>query len=596
MNKFNIHYNYRKKYVYSTLGLNHFKNNIVKTFTHKHNPRNRTFYNYNFLIYSFLSQKDDSGSEDPNPEDIPEPYRDLAIVFSKKEADKFPPHRPIDCEIVLKDGATLHYGPIYQLTLEESETLKEYIKDMLKKGFIRESRSPAGYPVLFQKKRDGTLRLCVDYKKLNAVTIRNSYPLPLIIDIIERVKGAKFFTKLDLRSAYNLIRIKKGDEYKTAFRTKYGHYEYLVMPFGLKNAPAVFQSFINSVLRPFLDKSVILYLDDILIFSDNLEEHHKTVRAVLKKLIENNLFAKLSKCEFDKDKVEFLGHIISGSGVATDPKKIKAIVEWPTPKNVKDVQRFIGLCNYYRRFVKNFSAIAKPLHSLTKKGIKFVWSPDCETAFEILKKRLTTSPVLLHPDITKQFVVECDASNFAIGAVLSQYDENNKLHPVAYHSRSLNNAELNYPITDKELLAIKEAFSTWRHLLLGAKFKVKVFTDHKNLIYTLGGKIGNQRQHRWYLFFQEYDFELIYRQGHKNGKPDSLSRRPDYTTEDSPIVPDSILDIKNVRTVPCLVGITTDLLSQIKELLKNDPVAEDLRLYFAPNNANQGYFYRPFRR
>jgi len=456
---------------------------------------------------------------------------------------------------------------MYPLTVEESEVLEEYIRDMLKKGFIRESHSPAGYPVLFQKKHDGSLRLCVDYKKLNAVTIRNSYPLPLINDIIERVKGVKYFTKLDLRSAYNLIRIKEGDEYKTAFRTKYGHYEYLVMPFGLKNAPAVFQSFINSVLRLFLEKSVILYLDDILIYSDTLEEHHKTVRAVLKKLIENNLFAKLSKCEFDKDEVEFLGHIISGSGVSTDPKKIKTIVEWPTPKSVKDVQRFIGLCNYYRRFVKNFSAIAKPLHSLTKKGIKFVWSPDCETAFEILKKRLTTSPVLLHPDNTKQFVVECDASNFAIGAVLSQYDENNKLHPVAYHSRSLNNAELNYPITNKELLAIKEAFSTWRHLLLGAKYKVKVFTDHKNIIYTLGGNIGNQRQHRWHLFFQEYDFELIYRQGNKNGKPDSLSRRPDYINGEVEEKPETILDSKNISVVPCLVGITTDLLSVIKSNL-----------------------------
>ena len=241
MNKYKIHYNYRKKYIYSTLGLNHFKNNLVKNLSHKSNLKSKISYNYNFLIYSFLSQKDDSGSEEPNLEDIPEQYRDLAIVFSKKEADKLPPHRLTDCEIILKEGATLHYGPMYPLTLEESETLEEYIKDMLKKGFIRESNSPAGYPVLFQKKHDGSLRLCVDYKKLNAVTIRNSYPLPLINDIIERVRGAKYFTKLDLRSAYNLIRIKEGDEYKTAFRTKYGHYEYLVMPFGLKNAPAVFQ-------------------------------------------------------------------------------------------------------------------------------------------------------------------------------------------------------------------------------------------------------------------------------------------------------------------------------------------------------------------
>jgi len=368
------------------------------------------------------------------------------------------------------------------------------------------------------------------------------------------------------------------------------------MPFGLKNAPAIFQSFINSVLCPFLEKSVILYLDDVLIYSNSLDDYHQTVREVLKKLIDNNLYAKLSKCEFDKEEVELLGHIISGSDVSTDPKKIKSIKEWSIPKNVKEVQRFFGLCNYYRRFVRNFAAIAKPLHALTKKGRKEVWSKDCDTSFSILKKRLTSSPLLMHPDLTKPFIVEYDASNFAIGAVLSQYDNDNKLHPIAYFSRSLNNAEINYSITDKELLSIKEAFSSWRHLLLGAKFKIKVFTDHRNLLYTLGGKIGNQRQHRWHLFFQEYDFELIYRQGKKNGKPDSLSRRPDYQKEDIEDKPEFILDSKNIGKIPCLISITNDLLNNIKINLKNDKVAEDLRIYFSENNVSQGFPYKPFRK
>eukprot|EP00833_Pecoramyces_ruminatium_P000433 jgi/Orpsp1_1/1174465/evm.model.c7180000050226.1 len=231
-------------------------------------------------------------------------------------------------------------------------------------------------------------------QKLNDVTIRNSYPLPLIAEIIERVKGAKYFTKLDLRSAYNLIRIREGDEYKTAFRTKY------------------------------------------------------------------------EKCEFDKNEVEFLGYILSGKGVSTDPKKIKSIKEWPIPTCVKDVQRFIGLCNYYRRFVKNFAQIARPLHNLTKKNIKFSWNENCQKSFEELKNHLISTPILMHPDPEKQYILECDASNYAIGAILSQYDDENRLHPVAYYSRSLNNAEINYPITDKELLAIKDSFSTWRHLLL----------------------------------------------------------------------------------------------------------------------------------
>ena len=561
-------------------------------------------FNSNYFIYLYFSNNNDdydsdeeeNNEEDFNIEDIPEPYRDLSEVFSKVKADKLPPHRLTDCKIVLQKDATLHYGPIYPLSEEESQVLKDYIEENLKKGFIRISESPAGYPVLFQKKKDGSLRLCVDYKKLNDVTIRNSYPLPLINDIIERVKGAKFFTKLDLRSAYNLIRIREGDEYKTAFRTKYGHYEYLVMPFGLRNAPATFQSFINSVLRPYLEKFVILYLDDILIFSESLEKHIEHVRTVLKTLLKNNLYAKLKKCEFHQPKVEFLGHVLSGQGISTDPKKIKSVEEWPTPTCVKDVQRFVGLCNFYRRFVENFATIAKPLHNLTKKNSKFIWDEKCNNSFLQLKKCLTSSPTLLYPDPAKPFIVECDASNYAIGAILSQRDDENKLHPVAYFSRCLNNAELNYSITEKELLAIKSAFSTWRHLLLGAKHQITVFTDHKNLIYTLGGKVGNQRQHRWHLFFQAYNFQLIYRQGRKNGKADSLSRRPDYEKNIDDPKPEHILDSKNVSTIPSYVGIVGSLIDQIINNYNDDETANDIKLYFSPNNANQGYFYRPFRK
>ena len=559
-------------------------------------------FNYNYFIYTFLANQesenefsDEEEEEDFDINDVPEPYKDLAEVFSKVKADKLPPHRLTDCKIVLQKNATLHYGPIYPLSEEESKVLKEYIEENLKKGFIRPSESPAGYPVLFQKKKDGTLRLCVDYKKLNEVTVRNSYPLPLIPSIIEKIKGANYFTKLDLRSAYNLVRIREGDEYKTAFRTKYGHYEYLVMPFGLRNAPATFQSFINSVLRPYLEKFVILYLDDILIFSKSLEEHQEHVRTVLKTLLKNNLYAKLKKCEFHKPEVEFLGHVISGKGIATDPKKIESVRDWPTPTCVKDVQRFIGLCNYYRRFIKNFATIAKPLHNLTRKNYKFIWNESCNNAFLELKNRLTSSPILLHPDTQKPFIVECDASNYAIGSILSQKDENGKLHPVAYYSRSLSNTELNYSITEKELLAIKSAFSNWRHLLLGAKYQITVYTDHKNLLYTLGGKVGNQRQHRWHLFFQEYNFQLIYRQGRKNGKPDSLSRRPDYEQNIEDPKPEHILDIKNVKEIPAFVGIVSDLMDRIIEFTKDDETAKDIYMYYNDNNARQGYFYKPFR-
>jgi len=255
---------------------------------------------------------------------------------------------------------------------------------------------------------------------------------------------------------------------------------------------------------------------------------------------------------------------------------------------MKDVQRFVGLCNYYRRFVENFAKIARPLHNLTKKNVQFKWDEKCENAFNELKKRLTSTPLLRHPDPQKPFIVECDASNYAIGSILSQKDENNVLHPVAYHSRSLHDAELNYSITDKELLAIRSAFLSWRHLLLGAKHKVTVYTDHRNLLYTLGGKIGNQRQHRWHLFFQEYNFQLIYRQGRKNGKPDSLSRRPDYMETNEEIIPENILDVKNIPSIPCFIGIMSDFISKIIEHTKNDEFAKRIIEYITSDTNNNG--------
>jgi len=289
------------------------------------------------------------------------------------------------------------------------------------------------------------LRLCVDYRKLNEMTIRNSYPLPLISVLLDRVKGAKYFTKLDLKSAYNLVRIKEGDEYKTAFRTRYGHFEYLVMPFGLKNAPATFQHFINDVLSDYLDDFVISYIDDILIYSNSLEEHHEHVKKVLKKLLENDLYIKLEKCEFDVTETTFLGYILSKDGLKVDPEKVKAILDWPVPSNVKEIQSFIGLCNYYRIFIKDFAKIARPLHKLTRKNVPFLWGSDQQKSFDKLKELFTSAPILRNPDSNKPFIVETDASNFAVGAILSQ-EFAGQLHPIAFISTSLTKSQLNYPI------------------------------------------------------------------------------------------------------------------------------------------------------
>jgi hypothetical protein len=310
---------------------------------------------------------------DPEPketkvEQIPEEYLEYQDVFSKAKGDELAPHRDIDHSIPLIDGKQPPFGPLYNLSEKELKVLKDYTDEFLNKKFIRASKSPAGAPVLFTKKKDGSLRLCVDYRGLNQITIKNRCPLPLITETLDKLKGAKIYTKIDIYGAYNRIRIKEGDEWKTAFRTRYGHFEYLVMPFGLTNAPATFQAYINDTLREFLDEFCVVYLDDILIYSKNRKEHIQHVKKVLAKLREAGLYANTSKCEFFTSKTEFLGYIVSPEGITMDPSKIQTIQEWEVPRNIKDVQSFVGFSNFYRRFIKGFSRICRPLFRLTQKG------------------------------------------------------------------------------------------------------------------------------------------------------------------------------------------------------------------------------------
>ncbi|XP_060096945.1 uncharacterized protein LOC132573472, partial [Heteronotia binoei] len=273
----------------------------------------------------------------------------FADVFEETGADQLPPHRPYDCAIDLVPGAPLPVGRLYPMSEPELAALRDYLDKNLKRGFIRPSTSPLSAPVLFVKKKSGELRLCNDYRALNKITIRDRYPLPLIPELLDRLKGAQIYTKLDLRGAYNLVRIRPGDEWKTAFGTRYGQYEHLVMPFGLTNAPAVFQRFMNDVFRDLLDRFTIIYLDDILIYSRNPAQHAEHVRQVLQRLRAHGLYAKLEKCDFDLRSVEFLGHIVSPQGILMDPKKVEAVLTWQAPQNRKDLQRFLGFANYYRQ-------------------------------------------------------------------------------------------------------------------------------------------------------------------------------------------------------------------------------------------------------
>uniref|UniRef100_A0A8C1MA50 Gypsy retrotransposon integrase-like protein 1 n=2 Tax=Cyprinus carpio TaxID=7962 RepID=A0A8C1MA50_CYPCA len=465
----------------------------------------------------------EESSEVPN---LPAEYHDLKAAFSKTQANTLPSHRPHDCAIDLLPGHNPPKGRVFPLSLPESEAMTKYIKEELEKGFIRPSTSPASAGFFFVKKKDGSLRPCIDYRGLNEITVKYRYPLPLVPAALEQLRTAQYYTKLDLRCAYNLIRIREGDEWKTAFSTTNGHYEYRVMPFGLVNSPSIFQAFINDVFRDMLNKFVVVYIDDILIYSNTLQDHIQHVRTVLQRLIEHQLYAKAEKCEFHTTSTTFLGYVISPGGVAMDDSKVSAVLKWPEPQTLKELQRFLGFANFYRRFIRNFSTVVSPLTSMIKKGThRLTWSEAPRQAFKELKERFVTAPILHHPDPSLPFLVEVDASNTGIGAVLSQRPgPQEKLHPCAFYSRKLNPAERNYDVGDRELLAMKAAFEEWRHWLEGAIHPFTVFTDHKNLEYLRSAKRLNPRQARWSLFFSRFQFNVTYRPGSKNTKADALSR------------------------------------------------------------------------
>ncbi len=391
----------------------------------------------------------------PDLTSVPQEYHDLATVFSKELALSLPPHHPYDCAINLLPGSSLPSSHLYNLSRPEKEAMEAYIKDSLATGLICPSSSPLGAGFFFVKKKDSTLRPCIDFRGLNDITIKNKYPLPLIDPSFEPLCNAKIFSRLDLRNAYHLVRIKEGDEWKKAFNTPLGHFEYLIVPFGLTNAPAVFQAFINDVLRDMLDRFIFVYLDDILIFSRSLDEHRQHVRLVLQRLLENRLFVKPEKCEFHSPSVRFLGYIIAQGQLQPDPAKIQAVTEWPTPTTRKELQRFLGFANFYRRFIRDYSKVASPLTQLTSSSSPFQWSLEAASAFSRLKSLFTSAPVLKHPDPSLQFVAEVDASDSGVGAVLSQRDlETLKLHLCAFFSRRLSSAEKNYDVGNRELLAV----------------------------------------------------------------------------------------------------------------------------------------------
>ena len=473
-----------------------------------------------------------SGSESESPSGVESVHPDVAQLLQEfadvfAEPSGVPPDRGVSHRIDLQSDKPVYRRP-YRLSSDELQELKRQLSEMLEKGWIRPSTSPYGAPVLFVKKKDGTLRACADWRALNAYTVKARTPIPNVQDLFDQVNGAQVFTKLDLASGYHQVPIHPEDIHKTAIVTRYGQFEYTVMPFGLCNAPATFTALMNKVFAPFLDEFVVVYLDDILIYSKSIEQHVEHLRAVLTRLREQKLFAKLKKCEFARSSISYLGHIISKDGVATDPAKVAAVQEWPVPATVHDVRSFLGLCSYYRKFVPRFAEVAAPLTDLTKAEVKDVasaWGPKQQAAFEALKGSLTSTPVLLHADPSKPYVLRTDASDFAVGSVLMQ-EHDAQLHPVAFYSRKLSPAEARYGAYAREMLAVIDSLRHFEHYVDGRQ--VTVESDQQALSWFWSQRQLDKQQARWMAKLQAYDLQLKYIHGKLNLVADALSRRLDH--------------------------------------------------------------------
>ena len=445
--------------------------------------------------------------------------KDCAEAFSKNEDDLGCTHLG---QHEINTGFTL---PVKQrprrIPLAFKGEEEKAIEDLKRKQVIRESTSPWASPIVMVRKSNGQARPCIDYRSLNKQTVRDSYPLPRIQDCLDAAAGAKYFSTFDLTSGYHQIPVKEEDIYKTAFITKYGLFEFVKMPFGLCNSSSTFQRIMERALKGLNWKTCLIYIDDIIVYANSFEEHMERVREVLIRIIEAKLKLKPEKCQLLCEEVEFLGHVLNKDGVKPNPKNVEKLLKIERPKNQKQVRQFIGLATYYRKYIKDFAKIAQPLHNLTHKDVKFIWSDECESAFKSLKEMLSTSDIVSYPNDEDEYILDTDASNYALGAVLSQM-QNGKERVIAYGSRTLNKNEKNYCVTDKELLAVKEFVEHFRQYLLGRTFTIR--TDHQALVWLLSMKEPKARTARWIEILSAYHFNIEYRAGGKHTNADSLSR------------------------------------------------------------------------
>ncbi|GBG82452.1 hypothetical protein CBR_g34829 [Chara braunii] len=470
-----------------------------------------SFYNYckqnqeEGMYLVFVSEKGEAVKSPPEIERVVSQYSDLFVE----------PTNVVEWEVVhaieVVPGSGVPRGRIYRMSPAELDELRRQLKELTEKGWIRPSTSPNGAPVLFVPKKGGPLRMCIDYRGLNAITVKNAKPLPRIDDLLDRVQGCWYFTKIDLKSGYHQIAVRPEDQHKTAFQTRYDLYEFVVMPFGLCNARGMFQHAMNRIFHDYLDKFIVVYLDDILIFSRTVEEHAEHLKTVLGLLRQHQYKVNLDKCEFGRTKILYPSHEISADGLRSEDAKVANIRDWPRPQTVTEVRSFLGMTGYYRPFVKNYSTIAYPLTDLTRLDTPWEWTEECEASFKKLKYDLTHYEVLKLPDPDKPFVVTTDASQYGIGVVLAQ-QEGPKLRPIEYMSKKISSHKLAKSTYERELYALYRALVHWRHYLLGRFFYVR--SDHETLRWIKTQPVLSDALKRWIQVIDMYDYQLDPIKGH----------------------------------------------------------------------------------
>lgn len=530
------------------------------------------------LVFLYADSIGETTDQDGTEAKVPEPPTWLQSTLNRyKEVlnahglSSLPPVREEDHRIELIDGARPIKCRSYPLSAKHQDTLRQTLDDLLKKGHISPSKSPWAAPVHFVPKKDGTFRMVVDFRRLNEVTIKNSAPMPRPQELFDRLRGSAVFTKLDLKSGYHQVLIHPDDREKTAFNSYFGHHQFNVMPFGLTNAPATFVTLMNRVFREYMNKFIICFVDDILIYSKNREEHAIHVAKALEVLRKNQLYVNPEKCEWGMDKVSFLGHVVSASGIAVDASKIDTIQQWPVPKSVTELRSFLGLAGYYRAYVPQYSKIAADLTTLTGKSQSWLWGEAQQKAFDELKRLLVTTPILIVPDVDLPFVIHADASEFAVGAVLEQ-DQGHGLQPIAYLSKKLNAAQCNYSVYEKELLAIVAALGEWKHYLLGSPHKIRIISDHQPLKWLLKQQVLSARVARWVDFMQQFCFSIEHRPGQENAAADGLSRRSDHDDGASARAGQRTEGIKAMLSaVHSSELIVTGMMERIKAAYPSDP-------------------------